>query len=71
LYGIEKFTFHPETNSYRCPEGKQLTYVGIHARNRTQVYVAPKRCRDCRQKAQCTTGQYRQIAIHVHEPVRQ
>ena len=72
LYGIEKFTFLPETNRYQCPEGKQLTYVGINAINRTHVYVATrKRCRDCSQKAQCTTGRYRQIAIHVHEPVRQ
>jgi hypothetical protein len=46
--------------------------VGINAINRTQVYAAtPKRCRDCTQKAQCTTGRYRQIAIHVHEAVRQ
>jgi hypothetical protein len=72
LYGIEKFTFVPETNSYQCPEGKRLTYVGINAINRTHVYVATrKRCRECTQKAQCTTGRYRQIAIHVHEPVRQ
>ena len=72
LYGIEKFTFLPETNCYQCPEGKQLTYVGINALNRTHVYVAtPKRCRDCTQKAQCTTGRYRQIAIHVHEAVRE
>jgi hypothetical protein len=72
LYGIEKFRFVPETNSYQCPEGKRLTYVGINSINRTHVYVAtPKRCRDCPQKAQCTTGRYRQIAIHVHEPVRQ
>jgi hypothetical protein len=72
LYGIEKFTYVRETNSYQCPEGKQLTYVGINAINRTHVYVATrKRCRECPQKAQCTTGRYRQIAIHVHEPVRQ
>ena len=72
LYGIEKFTYVAETNSYQCPEGKRLTYAGINARNRTHVYVAtPKRCRDCTQKAQCTTGRYRQIAIHVHEAVRE
>jgi len=29
LYGIEKFTYVAETNSYQCPEGKRLTYVGI------------------------------------------
>jgi transposase len=72
LYGIEKFTYVAETNSYQCPEGKRLTYVGINAINRTHVYVATrKRCRECTQKAQCTTGRYRQIAIHVHEPARQ
>jgi transposase len=48
LYGIEKFTYVPETNSYQCPEGKRLTYVGINAINRTHVYVATrKRCREC------------------------
>jgi transposase len=72
LYGIEKFTYVPETNSYQCPEGKRLTYVGINAINRTHVYVATrKRCRECSQKAQCTRGHYRQVAIHVHEPARQ
>ena len=72
LYGIEKFTYVAETSSYQCPEGKRLTYVGINAINRTHVYVATrKRCRECTQKAQCTTGRYRQIAIHVHEPARQ
>jgi hypothetical protein len=72
LYGIEKFRYTPETNTYTCPEGKQLTYLGVNARNRNHIYRATrKRCRDCRQKAQCTTGHYRQIAIHVHEPARQ
>ena len=72
LYGIEKFSYVPETNSYQCPEGKRLTYVGVNAINRTHVYVATrKRCRDCPQKAQCTKGHYRQVAIHVHEPARQ
>jgi transposase len=72
LYGIEKFSYVPETNSYQCPEGKRLTYVGVNAINRTHVYVATrKRCRDCPQKAQCTKGHYRQVAVHVHEPARQ
>ena len=72
LYGIEKFRYTPETNAYTGPEGKQLTYLGVNARNRNHIYRATrKRCRDCRQKAQCTTGTYRQIAIHVHEPARQ
>jgi transposase len=51
LYSIDRFTHDPETNHYICPEGKQLTYVGINARNRMHVWVStPKRCRDCQQK---------------------
>jgi transposase len=72
LYGIERFTYIPETNSYVCPEGKQLPYVGISSRNRTHVYASTvKRCRECSQKAKCTSGQHRWIAVHVHEPARQ
>ncbi len=72
LYGIEKFTYSADRNRFTCPEGKELTYVGINPRNRTHVYMStPKRCRDCSQKAHCTTGSYRQIAIHIHEPARQ
>jgi transposase len=71
-YGVERFTYRPENNTYVCPEGKQLTYVGINARNRTQVYAStPKRCRDCAQKAQCTRGQTRFLQIHIHEGARQ
>ena len=72
LYGIEKFTYDPERNSYQCPAGKRLTYLGVNPRNRNHIYRATrKRCRECSHKSQCTTGHYRQIAIHVHEPARQ
>jgi hypothetical protein len=72
LYGIDKFTYLPEQNCYVCPEGKQLKYVGINPLNRTHLYYStPKRCRECSQKAQCTRGKYRMIAIHVCEAARQ
>jgi Transposase DDE domain len=71
LYGIEKFTYVAETNSYQCPEGKRLTYLGVNPRNRNHIYWATrKRCRECAHKSQCTTGHYRQIAMHVHEAAR-
>jgi transposase len=57
LYGIEKFTYIPETNSYQCPAGKRLTHVAVNAINRTHVYVATrKRCRDCPQKKHNAPG---------------
>jgi transposase len=72
LYGIEKFTYVAEQNLYVCPEGKQLKYVGINPLNRTHVYPSTlKRCRGCSQKAQCTSGRYRILAIHTCESARQ
>jgi hypothetical protein len=72
LYGPERFTFLPENNSYRCPAGQPLNFVGLNVRNRTHAYIGNrKRCGACSQKAQCTTGQYKYLAIHIHEPARQ
>jgi transposase len=71
-YGPERFTYQPESNSYRCPAGEQLNYVGLNVRNRAHAYIgSTKRCGACSQKAQCTTGRYKYLAIHIHEPVRQ
>src|SRR5512142_2573210 len=72
LYGIEQFAYDAAANRFVCPEGKTLTYVGVNQLNRTHVYAStPKRCRDCSQKSQCTTGTRRFLAIHIHEPARQ
>jgi transposase len=72
VIGPDRFTYLPENNSYLCPAGQQLSYVGLNVRNRTHAYVGSrKRCRECPQKAQCTTGQYKYLAIHMHEPARQ
>jgi transposase len=57
LYGPDRFTFLPESNSYLCPAGQQLNYGGHNVRNRTYVYIGTrKRCGGCAQKAQCTTS---------------
>src|SRR5271156_6260059 len=72
LYGPERFTYLPESNSYRCPAGEQLNYVGLNVRNRAHAYIgSAKRCGACSQKAQCTSGQYKYLAIHIHESARQ
>src|SRR5450432_66428 len=45
LYGPERFTYQPASNSYMCPAGEQLNYGGHSARNRTHVYIGTrKRC---------------------------
>ncbi len=71
-YGPERFTYLPESNSYRCPAGEQLNYVGLNVRNRAHAYIgSAKRCGACSQKAQCTSGRYKYLAIHMHESARQ
>jgi len=72
FYGPERFTYQPESNSYLCPAGEQLNYGGRSARNRTHVYIGTrKRCGACALKAQCTSGVFRYLAIHMDEPARQ
>jgi hypothetical protein len=72
LYGPERFTYLPESNSCLCPDGQQLNYGGHNARNRTHVYIGTrKRCGGCAQRTQCTRSPLKNLAIHVHEPARQ
>jgi transposase len=71
-YGPERFTYLPENNRYLCPAGEQLNYVGLNVRNRAHAYIgSAKRCGACSQKAQCTSGRYKYLAIHIHESARQ
>src|ERR1700736_202093 len=57
FYGPERFTYQPESNSYRCPAGQQLNYGGRNQRNRTYASIGTrKRCVACALKAQCTSG---------------
>jgi Transposase domain (DUF772)/Transposase DDE domain len=72
FYGPERFTYQPESNSYRCLAGQQLNYGGRSDRNRTYVYIGTrKRCGPCSQRPQCTSAAFRCLAIHMHEPARQ
>src|SRR2546426_2475691 len=72
FYGPERFTDQPESNSYRCPAGEQLNYVGLNVRSRAHAYIGSvNRCTACSQKAQCTSGRYKYLAIHMDEPARQ
>jgi transposase len=73
LYGLDRFTYQSETNSFECPEGKQLKYRGIKpAANRSHIYRSTEaQCRGCSKKEECTSGRYKQLVIHVDEEVRQ
>src|SRR5262244_2888239 len=72
FFGPERFTYQPESNSYLCPAGQPLNYGGRNVRNRTYAYIGTrKRCGECALKAQCTSGAFRFLAIHMEEPARQ
>ncbi len=72
FYGPEQFTYQPESNRYICPAGQVLNYGGRNERNRTYAYIGTrKRCGACALKAQCTSGAFRYLAIHMDEPARQ
>jgi transposase len=73
LYSLDHFIYHPESNSYECPEGRELKYIGIKpAVNRSHIYRSTEaKCRGCSRKAECTTGRCKQLVIHVEEPVRE
>ena len=72
FYGPERFTYEADKDRYICPAGQPLNYVGLNVRNRAHAYIGSgKRCGACPLKPQCTSGRYRYLAIHVHEPVRQ
>jgi hypothetical protein len=44
----------------------------LNVRNRAHAYIgSAKRCGACPQKAQCTSGRYKYLAIHIHESARQ
>jgi transposase len=72
FYGPERFTYQPEHNRYLCPAGQVLNYGGRNLRNRTYAYIGTrKRCGACALKAQCTSGGFRFLAIHMDEAARQ
>ncbi|MFQ5745567.1 MAG: transposase, partial [Acidobacteriota bacterium] len=68
----DRFAYDPEEDTYYCPEGKSLRYVGIERRSQAHVYrSSPKRCHGCPQKKACTRGPYRKLSVSWHEPARQ
>ena len=72
LFGPERFTYQPESNSYLCPAGQQLNYGGRNDRNRAFAYIGTRnKCGPCALKPQCTRGAFRFLAIHMNEAARQ
>src|SRR5881275_2675787 len=72
FFGPERFTYHPESNSYCCPAGQVLNYGGRVYRNRAFNYIGTrKKCGPCSLRPQCTSAVFRGLIIHQNEPARQ
>lgn len=67
-FGLERFTYLPERDCYRCPQGRELQRhqdtTKSSGRYRTYYHVAA--CRDCPLRSECTRGKYRKLALHEH-----
>ena len=68
IYPIDAFTFNSADNTFLCPKGKTLTYLGIHRHSLQHVYRAHRKdCRACPNKPLCTRDASRSLSYHIHE----
>jgi hypothetical protein len=73
--GKENFTWIPDRNMYRCPEGHPLPWIGHEKRRQSdgQINVvhayrcSPEHCQSCQRQAACTTNPKRGRAIKRSE----
>jgi transposase len=62
MFSKEHFTFIPESDSYRCPAGKSLTYrFSTTERGRDIRYYMASDCKRCPIKVNCTGNDYRRL----------
>jgi len=67
-----EFTYQPETDSYRCPQGHELTHRRFDPRKQLHYYGTSARvCRHCPHKAECTPAPYRVVTRHAAEAGRE
>ena len=58
----EDFIYHPESDTYQCPQGKHLPRKADAIRERGKgyrVYYKPSLCKDCPILKSCTKAAYR------------
>ena len=66
----EDFDYLPETDAYRCPASKMLSFrfVSVHDGQNVRIYFTNE-CGDCPLKPRCTTGKERRVRRWEHEHV--
>lgn len=68
IYNVEQFQYDANSDSYRCPAGKVLTFVTVNDVYQMRVYgAAAGDCANCSHKACCTRAKRRTVSRHVYE----
>jgi len=68
IYPIGAFKLNKADNSFLCPQGKKLSYWGIHTHSLQHVYRARRKdCGTCKDKLLCTRDASRSLSYHIYE----
>lgn len=70
LFDRTAFVYQPDSDTYRCPEGRALVRKQIMRRDKCVLYVAQD-CSRCTLKSRCTTAERRLLTRHLHEDALQ
>ncbi len=70
----DHFIYHPQTDSYTCPEGQPLVFQSFYNnrkyKQKSRLYKGTN-CQHCSKRSDCTKGSYRQIHQELREDLRQ
>ena len=67
-----EFTYQPESDSYRCPQGHELAHRRFDQGKQLHYYAASARaCQRCPRQSECTPAPYRVVTRHVAEAGRE
>lgn len=68
IYSVEEFAYHEGRDTFTCPAGRELAFVGItKERRRLRMYRASRRvCSMCSLKTRCTTAAQRTLKVSFH-----
>jgi transposase len=66
LFDRSAFTYEPDSDTFRCPAGRELVRKQLHRKKRNVAYIALD-CSGCALKPKCTTAPRRLVKRHLDE----
>ena len=69
IFDKEDFVYHPDNDTFVCPEGEELTCRNFNRKRQHYEYTAPKTaCRGCPSSSQCTRSKTgRSVKRHIRQ----